>query len=553
MSDATPSIRIPNPAPPPAPSPALSRTPSPGPRRPPRLLRSVVAAVVGVLLVAASVPGAAAAVSAGPEVAVHVAASPSTATTAPASTTGTTANAACADGPGVTFTDSLGSFGTYVEWMVCQGITAGYRDNTFRINRSVTRGEVAAFLYRMSGATYAPTGEPDFGDVAAGDSFYPAVMWMRSQGITTGYRNGTYGKSLRISRGELAALLYRYAGEPAVSVPQTHPFSDVRTSAFYSGPTAWLSTIGVSGYTNGTFRPDRDITRGETAKFQYLLNQAAGPTVTRPRWTEIRLNLYSGNDWKTSPILAVLPPQTRVQWVRDDKDLALVEVGDKTGWVNKRLLGKGQPGAAAKPFARPATFEQKAANNIAKWCWAPTIKTTTGSTSFARMRFQYFASGQRILIDKSEELEITTLIPDPNHVSSKAVQLHECAHLLQYRAYGYIDAVPTGTQLSPMDRDLNKVYQDGSTTKKATTQGVEHMADCMAEAMGAQRVTAEYTVGYGGECTPAHLKAARQLIAGQRFSTPSVVDSVPEGRAVPIAPWQTAERSDVPVVATNGS
>ena len=92
-----------------------------------------------------------------------------------------------------------------------------------------------------------------------------------------------------------------------------------------------------------------------------------------------------------------------------------------------------------------------------------------------------------------------------DHAGTRAVALHECAHILQYRAYGF-DAVALAA-------DMDRIYPHG------TSSGTEHMADCMADVMGAERsgvVDGQgYSAGYGGECTPAQSAAAAELIEGR--------------------------------------
>ena len=453
-----------------------------------------------------------------------------------------TSEAACPAGAsGANFTDGLASFGNSVEWMVRRCVTTGYADGTFRAGRAISRGEVAAFLYRMSGESYSGGAPYTFTDVTAGTIHRDAILWATARGITTGYADGTFEPSGQITRGELAAFMHRYAGRPAVTVSAPFPDLAAQQRAYYYGPAHWMRSLGVTGYRDGAFRAGRDVTRGETTKFLYLVNGVVKDRPGLSLWTETALNLYARDDWRAAPVLSTLTPQTRVEWVRDSADLAQVRVNGTTGWVNKGMLTPGRPGTTAKPYPRPASFEQRVANNIAPWCWKPEISVISGQTSFANMRFRYRTVGGRVLVEKEEDLQITGEISDPNHVSSRAVQLHECAHLLQYRAYGYLDATDRTGQLSVMDRDLNRVY--------GNKNGVEHMADCMADVMGAQRDAGEYTVGYGGACAPAHLAAARKLIAGERFSEPAVLNTVPSRRAAPITGWQEVSRPEVPVRA----
>lgn len=92
-----------------------------------------------------------------------------------------------------------------------------------------------------------------------------------------------------------------------------------------------------------------------------------------------------------------------------------------------------------------------------------------------------------------------------DHAGTRAVALHECAHILQYRAYDY--------DSTALEADMHRLYPLG------TSSGTEHMADCMADLMGAERVGSVdgqgYSAGYGGGCTPAQSAAAAELLAGR--------------------------------------
>ena len=103
-----------------------------------------------------------------------------------------------------------------VGWMVEMGITTGTSPATFEPDRPVTRGEVATFLHRVAGEP-ASDGEP-FVDVHGDDFFADAVAWMVEMEITTGTSPTTFEPHRSVTRGEVATFLYRAAGEPAVTL-----------------------------------------------------------------------------------------------------------------------------------------------------------------------------------------------------------------------------------------------------------------------------------------------------------------------------------------------
>ena len=93
-----------------------------------------------------------------------------------------------------------------VQWMVDEGITNGTSPTCFSPWDSVTRGQAAAFLWRMEDR---PAAEPHpFSDVEKEWQQEP-VSWLFAEGITTGTSSSTFSPDLTLTRGQFAALLYR--------------------------------------------------------------------------------------------------------------------------------------------------------------------------------------------------------------------------------------------------------------------------------------------------------------------------------------------------------
>ena len=150
-----------------------------------------------------------------------------------------------------------------VQWMVDNDITTGTSASCFSPGDTVTRGQAAAFMWRMEGEPSAPA--HSFTDVAAGYQQAP-VSWMYANGITTGTSSSTYSPNDELTRGQLAALLHRLAGNPTAS---PHPFNDI-TASWQQAPVSWMaaaSPVITTGTSATTFSPNDPVTRGQLAAF----------------------------------------------------------------------------------------------------------------------------------------------------------------------------------------------------------------------------------------------------------------------------------------------
>jgi hypothetical protein len=102
-------------------------------------------------------------------------------------------------------------FKSGIAWMYRNGIAAG--NSSYSPGQNVTRGQMAAFIYRAAGKpSFTPTAADlaRFSDINnEHPDFKKAIMWMASNGITNGYGNGKFGPSDQVTRGQMAAFIYR--------------------------------------------------------------------------------------------------------------------------------------------------------------------------------------------------------------------------------------------------------------------------------------------------------------------------------------------------------
>ncbi|HZK05381.1 MAG TPA: putative Ig domain-containing protein [Actinomycetaceae bacterium] len=161
-----------------------------------------------------------------------------------------------------------------IAWLYEEGITTGYPDGTFHPGEPINRDAMAAFLYRFSGEPdfTPPDGTPPFSDVPRDVMFFKEIAWLYEEGITTGYPDGTFHPGEPINRDALAAFIYRFAGEPDFTPPDTSPFSDVEKDDMFYKEITWAYAEGITtGYPDGTFHPVEPINRDAMAAFLFRL------------------------------------------------------------------------------------------------------------------------------------------------------------------------------------------------------------------------------------------------------------------------------------------
>lgn len=132
-------------------------------------------------------------------------------------------------------------------------------------NANITRAEVAMILYRLLTAEAKSaygTNINRFKDVPAGAWYTTAVSTLANLGVISGYQDGSFGPDRNITRAELATILARFCGTPGDSV--LNHFTDISGNWARKYINQAAEAGLVYGYTDGTFRPDQNITRAET-------------------------------------------------------------------------------------------------------------------------------------------------------------------------------------------------------------------------------------------------------------------------------------------------
>lgn len=155
-----------------------------------------------------------------------------------------------------------------VRYVYEAGLMQGTTGTTFSPGRTSNRGQIAAILHRLEGSPRA--GTPPFTDVAADSYCADAVAWAEKSNIVRGFEDGTFRPERRITRQQLAAILFRYLehrGADTAGRADLSRFSDTAAVADYAREAmAWAVSAGLlQGRSDGTLDPAGSATRAQTA------------------------------------------------------------------------------------------------------------------------------------------------------------------------------------------------------------------------------------------------------------------------------------------------
>ncbi len=157
-----------------------------------------------------------------------------------------------------------------IRYLYCADIISGYGDGTFRPFNSTTRGQLTKIVVLARGWSLddcPSTGH--FSDVAPDSAFFCYIETAYSRDIISGYGDGTFRPDNNVTRGQLSKVVV-LSMDWTDPCPSTGHFTDVPPGNpfFCFVETAYEHSV-ISGYSDGTFRPDNSATRGQIAKIVY--------------------------------------------------------------------------------------------------------------------------------------------------------------------------------------------------------------------------------------------------------------------------------------------
>lgn len=161
-------------------------------------------------------------------------------------------------------------FASAVDYVTGKGMMNGTADNTFSPKANTTRGMIVTVLYRLE--NQPSTSAASFTDVASGAYYANAVAWANANGIVSGYGSGKFGPNDKVTREQLAAILYRYAQYKKYDVSVGEDtnilsYDDAQSISSYAIPAIqWACGAGVvTGKSGSKLDPKGNATRAEVA------------------------------------------------------------------------------------------------------------------------------------------------------------------------------------------------------------------------------------------------------------------------------------------------
>ena len=193
----------------------------------------------------------------------------------------------------------------------------GYPDKGVHPNGDLTRAEAAMIFYRLYDGDYPSftrrMSNGTFKDVSAKNWFYEPVETLYNIGLLEGKSKDSFVPNAPISRAEFAALAARFQN---LKYTSGKVFSDVEKGHWaYSYINAASEAGWIQGYPDGTFRPDKEITRTETVT---LVNSMINRTVTREKLKALNVrnpyNDLAESFWGYTDLMEATVSHTAEEW-----------------------------------------------------------------------------------------------------------------------------------------------------------------------------------------------------------------------------------------------
>ncbi len=133
-----------------------------------------------------------------------------------------------------------------VEYVVSRGLMTGVGENNFAPETETTRAMMVTLLYRLAGSPDVTGLSNPFTDVKEGQWYYEPILWAYDQGIVNGISQTLYAPEQTVTREQLVAMLYRYAGQPEADQGVLEQFPDeAKVSDYARDAMSWAIARGL--------------------------------------------------------------------------------------------------------------------------------------------------------------------------------------------------------------------------------------------------------------------------------------------------------------------
>ena len=150
-------------------------------------------------------------------------------------------------------------------------IVSGKTETTFEPMTVCTRANFVTFLWRAANKPEPENCDNPFVDVSEDSYYFKAVLWAYENGITAGVTETEFAPNADVTRGQVVAFLWRYAGRPAPNA-QSVSFKDISPESPFYQAVIWASENNiVGGYDANTFGTNDGCTRAQAVTFMYRL------------------------------------------------------------------------------------------------------------------------------------------------------------------------------------------------------------------------------------------------------------------------------------------
>ena len=172
-------------------------------------------------------------------------------------------------------------YGEAVMYCRDNGLMNGTSQTTFTPDATMTRAQLCAVFYRMAGSPEV-SGADAFADTPAGAWYEDAILWAGQNGIMSGYTAASFGPNDPVTRAQIAAILWRYAGQPDSDAAENYT-DETSIPSWADTAVDWAQASGtITGMADGSFKQNGRATRAQVAVILMRYDSRTAPTPEPP-------------------------------------------------------------------------------------------------------------------------------------------------------------------------------------------------------------------------------------------------------------------------------